>query len=226
MNQDELKQAVAQAALDHIKPHLDSDSVIGVGTGSTANCFIDLLAGIRQDFDGAVASSEATAERLKKHGIPVYDLNSAGELEFYIDGADETNEHLELIKGGGGALTREKIVAAVAKTFICIADESKKVDILGTFPLPVEVLPMARSYVGREIVKLGGDPVYREGFVTDNGNIILDIHNMDLSRAIVMEERLNNIVGVVTNGLFAARPADLLLLGTSAGVNSISRNTE
>ena len=224
MNQDELKQAVAQAALDHIKPQLDSDSVIGVGTGSTANCFIDLLAGIRQDFDGAVASSEATAERLKQHGIPVYDLNSAGELEFYIDGADETNEHLELIKGGGGALTREKIVAAVAKTFICIADESKKVDILGAFPLPVEVLPMARSHVGREIVKLGGDPVYREGFVTDNGNIILDIHNMDLSRAIVMEERLNNIVGVVTNGLFAARPADLLLLGTADGVRSFSRD--
>jgi ribose 5-phosphate isomerase A len=226
MTQDELKQAVAQAALDYIKPHLDDDSVIGVGTGSTANCFIDLLAGIRNDFDGAVASSEATAERLKSHGIPVHDLNSAAPLEFYIDGADETNEHLELIKGGGGALTREKIVAAVSKTFICIADESKKVDILGDFPLPVEVLPMARSHVGREIVKLGGDPVYREGFKTDNGNVILDIHNMDLSRPIQVEERLNNIVGVVTNGLFARRPADVLLLGTSEGVKTITREKD
>lgn len=223
MNQDDLKQAVAQAALDYIKPHLDDDTVIGVGTGSTANCFIDLLAGIRNDFDGAVASSEATAERLKSHGIPVYDLNSAAPLEFYIDGADETNAQLELIKGGGGALTREKIVAAASKTFICIADESKKVDILGDFPLPVEVLPMARSHVGREIVKLGGDPVYREGFTTDNGNVILDIHNMDLSRPIQVEERLNNIAGAVTNGLFARRPADVLLLGTSEGVQTITR---
>lgn len=223
MSQDELKQAVAQAALDYIRPHLDRDSVIGVGTGSTANCFIDLLAGIRNDFDGAVASSDATAERLKSHGIPVYDLNSAGELEFYVDGADETNERLELIKGGGGALTREKIVAAVAKTFICIADESKKVDILGDFPLPVEVLPMARSHVGREIVRLGGDPVYREGFTTDNGNIILDIHNLDISRPIVIEEKLNHVVGVVTNGLFARRPADVLLLGTKNGVETFKR---
>ncbi len=223
MNQDELKQAVAQAALDYIKPHLDQDSIIGVGTGSTANCFIDLLATVRNDFDGAVASSDATAERLKGHGIPVYDLNSAAPLEFYIDGADETNERLELIKGGGGALTREKIIAAASKTFICIADESKKVDILGTFPLPVEVVPMARSHVGREIVKLGGDPVYREGFTTDNGNVILDIHNLDISRPIQVEERLNNIVGIVTNGLFARRPADLLLLGTEDGVKSIPR---
>ncbi|MDI9244307.1 ribose-5-phosphate isomerase RpiA [Marinobacter sp. CHS3-4] len=224
MNQDELKKAVAQAALDYIKPHLDDNSIIGVGTGSTANCFIDLLATIRNDFDGAVASSEATAERLKGHGIPVYDLNSSAPLDFYIDGADETNEHLELIKGGGGALTREKIVAEVSKTFICIADESKKVDILGDFPLPVEVVPMARSHVGREIVKLGGDPVYREGFTTDNGNVILDIHNMDLSRPIQVEERLNNVVGVVTNGLFARRPADVLLLGTSRGVQTITRD--
>ncbi|MEP1215362.1 MAG: ribose-5-phosphate isomerase RpiA [Marinobacter sp.] len=223
MNQDELKKAVAQAALDHIRPHLDQDSIIGVGTGSTANCFIDLLASIRNDFDGAVASSDATADRLKSHGIPVYDLNSAAPLEFYVDGADETNEHLELIKGGGGALTREKIVAAVSKTFICIADESKLVGILGEFPLPVEVVPMARSYVGREIVKLGGDPVYREGFTTDNGNIIIDIHNLDISRPIQVEEELNNIVGIVTNGLFARRPADLLLLGTKDGVKSISR---
>ena len=223
MTQDELKQAVAKAAVDHIAPHLEPKSIVGVGTGSTANFFIDYLAEYKNDFDGAVASSEATAERLKKHGIPVYDLNAVNEIEFYVDGADETNERLELIKGGGGALTREKIVAAVAKTFICIADESKMVGILGEFPLPVEVIPMARSHVGREIVKLGGDPVYRDGFVTDNGNIIIDIHNMDISRPIQVEERLNNSVGVVTNGLFARRPADLLLLGTSEGVKSIAR---
>ena len=224
MNQDELKQAVAKAAIDHIRPHLTSTSVIGVGTGSTANCFIDLLAAIKNDFDGAVASSDATAERLKNHGIPVYELNSTADLEFYVDGADEANERLELIKGGGGALTREKIVAEVAQTFICIADESKKVDILGEFPLPLEVLPMARSHVGREVVKLGGDPVYRDGFTTDNGNIIIDVYNLDLSRPIQVEERLNQIVGVVTNGLFARRPADLLLLGTKTGVKSIHRS--
>ncbi|MFW5824144.1 MAG: ribose-5-phosphate isomerase RpiA [Marinobacter sp.] len=225
MTQDELKQAVARAALDHVAPRLERDSVIGVGTGSTANYFIDYLADIRNDFDGAVASSEATAERLKQHGIPVYDLNSVAELEFYVDGADETNDNLELIKGGGAALTREKIVAAVARTFICIADESKRVDILGAFPLPVEVIPMARSHVGRQIVRLGGDPVYREGVTTDNGNIIIDIHNMDLSRPIDVEERLNQIVGVVTNGLFARRPADVLLLGTGGGVKTITRTT-
>ncbi|MCK7550357.1 ribose-5-phosphate isomerase RpiA [Marinobacter goseongensis] len=223
MTQDELKNAVAKAALDYIAPHLERNSIVGVGTGSTANFFIDLLGGIRNEFDGAVASSDATAERLKSHGIPVYDLNSVGEIEFYVDGADETNEHLELIKGGGGALTREKIVAAVAKTFICIADESKLVGTLGDFPLPVEVIPMARSHVGREIVRLGGDPVYRDGFTTDNGNIILDIHNMDISRPIQVEEKLNQIVGVVTNGLFARRSADLLLLGTADGVKSIPR---
>lgn len=223
MTQDELKQAVAKAAVDYIAPRLENRSIVGVGTGSTANYFIDYLAKYQDDFDGAVASSEATAERLKSHGIPVYDLNAVGEIEFYVDGADETNERLELIKGGGGALTREKIVAAVANTFICIADESKKVDILGDFPLPVEVIPMARSHVGREIVKLGGDPVYRSGFTTDNGNIIIDIHNLDISRPIVMEEKLNNIIGAVTNGLFARRPADLLLLGTSEGVKSIAR---
>lgn len=223
MTQDELKQAVAKAAVDYVAPHLEDSSVIGVGTGSTANYFIDYLAEYKNDFDGAVASSEATAERLKSHGITVYDLNAVNEIEFYVDGADETNERLELIKGGGGALTREKIVAAVAKTFICIADDSKKVDILGDFPLPVEVIPMARSHVGREIVKLGGDPVYRDGFTTDNGNIIIDIYHLDISRPIVIEEKLNNIVGVVTNGLFARRPADLLLLGTSDGVKSIPR---
>lgn len=222
MTQDELKKAVAKAAIDYIAPRLDSDSVIGVGTGSTANFFIDMLAELKNEFDGAVASSEATAERLKSHGIPVYDLNSVSGLEFYVDGADETNERLELIKGGGAALTREKIVAAVARTFICIADDSKMVGILGAFPLPVEVIPMARSHVGREIVRLGGDPVYREGVVTDNGNIIIDVHNMDISQPIRVEEQLNNIVGVVTNGLFARRRADLLLLGTKDGVKTIS----
>jgi ribose 5-phosphate isomerase A len=224
MTQDELKQAVAKAAVDYIAPKLERSSIVGVGTGSTANFFIDFLAQYKDEFDGAVASSEATAERLKKHGIEVYDLNSVSEMEFYVDGADETNANLELIKGGGAALTREKIVAVVAKTFICIADDSKMVSVLGDFPLPVEVIPMARSHVGREIVKLGGDPVYRDGVTTDNGNIIIDVHNLDISRPIQMEEKLNNIVGVVTNGLFARRPADLLLLGTSEGVKSIPRN--
>lgn len=223
MNQDALKQAVAKAAVDYIKAELTEKSVIGVGTGSTANYFIDELARLKNQFDGAVASSEATAKRLKQHGIPVYDLNAAGELDFYIDGADETNERLELIKGGGGALTREKIVAAVAKTFICIADESKMVGSLGAFPLPVEVIPMARSYVARELVKLGGDPVYREGFVTDNGNIILDVHNLSIPVPTQMEEAINHITGVVCNGLFARRPADVLLLGTSGGVKTIRR---
>ncbi|WP_044871067.1 ribose-5-phosphate isomerase RpiA [Pseudomonas sp. LFM046] len=222
MTQDQLKQAVAQAAIDFILPKLDEKSIIGVGTGSTANFFIDLLAKHKMAFDGAVASSEATAQRLKAHGIPVYDLNSTSELEFYVDGADESNERLELIKGGGAALTREKIVAAVAKTFICIADESKLVPLLGAFPLPVEVIPMARSHVARQLVKLGGDPVYREGVLTDNGNIILDVHNMRIDSPAQLEEQINNIVGVVTNGLFAARPADLLLLGTKDGVKSIT----
>ncbi len=221
MTQDQLKQAVAQAAVDLIVPQLNDRSIVGVGTGSTANFFIDLLAQHKAAFDGAVASSDATAERLKGHGIPVYDLNSVADLEFYVDGADETNRHLELIKGGGAALTREKIVAAVAKTFICIADGSKLVDRLGAFPLPVEVIPMARSHVGRELVKLGGDPVYREGVVTDNGNIILDVHNLMIGYAPDVEAQINNIVGVVTNGLFAARPADLLLLGTAEGVQTL-----
>jgi len=223
MTQDQLKQAVAQAAVDHILPLLDSKSVIGVGTGSTANCFIDALARHKTAFDGAVASSEATAARLKGHGIPVYDLNSVSELEFYIDGADESDEHLHLIKGGGAALTREKIVAAVARTFICIADDSKLVPVLGAFPLPVEVIPMARSHVARQLVKLGGDPVYREGVVTDNGNIILDVHNMSIVDPVKLEADINAIVGVVTNGLFAARPADLLLLGTAEGVKRLER---
>ncbi|GGL98229.1 ribose-5-phosphate isomerase RpiA [Pseudomonas asuensis] len=223
MNQDQLKQAVAQAAVDYILPHLSRDSVIGVGTGSTANFFIDLLAQHKMEFDGAVASSEATAERLKKHGIPVYDLNGVNYLEFYIDGADEATDHLHLIKGGGAALTREKIVAAVAQTFICIADGSKRVDVLGEFPLPVEVIPMARSYVARELVKLGGDPVYREGVKTDNGNVILDVHNLHILDPVDLESKINNIVGVVTVGLFAARPADVLLLGTAEGVQTLKR---
>jgi len=223
MTQDQLKQAVAQAAVDHILPQLDSKSVVGVGTGSTANFFIDALAKHKAEFDGAVASSEATAQRLKGHGIPVYELNAVDGLEFYVDGADESNEHLELIKGGGAALTREKIVAAVAKTFVCIADGSKLVPVLGAFPLPVEVIPMARSYVARELVKLGGDPVYREGVLTDNGNVILDVHNLYIDNPVELEAKINNIVGVVTNGLFAARPADLLLLGTAEGVKTLRR---
>ena len=222
MTQDKLKQAVGQAALDYILPHLEQDMIIGVGTGSTANFFIDALAEVKDRFDGAVASSQASAERLKKYGIPVYDLNSVNELRFYIDGADESNHHLHLIKGGGAALTREKIVSAVAKEFICIADESKLVDVLGKFPLPVEVIPMARSYVAREIVRLGGDPAYREGVVTDNGNIILDVWNMSIVDPKGLEIALNNIVGVVTNGLFAHRPADVLLLATANGIKTIT----
>ena len=222
MTQDELKKATAEAALERILPHLEDDMIIGIGTGSTANFFIDALAEHKTKFDGCVASSEASAERLKGHGIPVYDLNSVSSLRFYIDGADETNEHLHLIKGGGAALTREKIVAAVADEFICIADGSKKVDVLGEFPLPVEVIPMARSYVARELVKLGGDPAYREGVITDNGNVILDVWNMQIIDAVAAEEAINQIVGVVTNGLFAARPANVLLLGTEEGVKTIT----
>lgn len=214
MTQSQLKQAAAQTAISYLMPKLERNSIIGIGTGSTTNYFIDLLANHKMDFDGAVASSEISAERLRKHGIPVYDLNSVTELEFYIDGADEINRYLEMIKGGGGALTREKIIGAVAKKFICIADESKFVDTLGNFPLPIEVIPMARSYVAREIVKLGGDPIYREGFVTDNGNVILDIHNLTITKAWELEEKLDNITGVVCNGLFVKRPANLLFLGT------------
>jgi len=223
MSQDALKQVVADAAVNYIKPHLTDRSIVGIGTGSTANLFIDALAKFKGFFDGAVASSEASAQRLKQHGIPVYDLNAVSELEFYVDGADETNERLELIKGGGAALTREKIVAAVARTFICIADESKMVGVLGNFPLPVEVIPMARSHVARELVKLGGDPVYREGVVTDNGNIILDVHNLSIAVPAKLEEQINQITGVVTNGLFALRPADVLLLGTAQGVQTLKR---
>lgn len=218
MTQDQLKQAAAQKALDYI----EDDIVVGVGTGSTVNFFIDALATIKHKIEGAVASSEATAQRLKAHLIPVYDLNTVSQLPVYIDGADEANGGLQLIKGGGGALTREKIIAAVADKFICIIDKSKQVSMLGEFPLPVEVLPMARSYVAREIVKLGGDPVYREGFVTDNGNIILDIHNLKIMEPIKLEQQLNNIVGVVTNGLFAARGADCLLVASNAGVDTLT----
>ena len=212
-----MKKAAAKAALDYV----EAGSIIGIGTGSTANHFIDLLAGIKGKIEGTVASSNASAERLKKHGIPVLDLNAAGDLSLYVDGADESTRHLHLIKGGGGALTREKIVAAASKKFICIADESKLVDVLGKFPLPVEVIPMARSYVARQIVKLGGQPVLREGFTTDNGNLILDVHNLKIMNPVEMEGKLNNIVGVVTNGLFAMRAADVLILGTPSGAKTL-----
>jgi ribose 5-phosphate isomerase A len=217
MTQDEMKKAAAQAALDYV----ETGSIIGIGTGSTANHFIDLLAGIKGKIEGTVASSVASAERLKKHGIPVFDLNAVGDLNLYVDGADESSRHLHLIKGGGGALTREKIVAAASKTFVCIADETKLVDILGRFPLPIEVIPMARSYVARQIVKLGGQPVLREGFTTDNGNVILDVHNLKIMNPVELEGKLNNIVGVVTNGLFALRPADVLILGTPNGAKTL-----
>lgn len=217
-SQQVLKQEVAKAAIEKIRVQLDHDSVVGVGTGSTVNCFIDELATIKGHFATAVSSSEASTARLQSHGIDVVALNDVNELEFYIDGADESNGHLQLIKGGGAALTREKIVAAVARTFICIADESKAVDVLGDFPLPVEVIPMARAYVARQLVGLGGTPVYREGVVTDNGNHILDIHNFKIIDPVGTEQAINNITGVVTNGLFAMRPADILLLGTERGV--------
>jgi ribose 5-phosphate isomerase A len=218
MTQDEMKLQVAQAAIQFVVP----GTIIGVGTGSTANFFIDELAKIKGKIEGAVASSEATAKRLLGHGIPVLDLNSVDEISVYVDGADEADAGLHLIKGGGGALTREKIVLAVAKQFVCIADQSKKVGVLGKFPLPVEVIPMARSYVAREIVKrFGGEPVYRNGFVTDNGNIILDVHGLSIVDPRKLENELNSIVGVVTNGLFAVRNADVLLLGTPNGVETI-----
>ncbi|MCW8829227.1 MAG: ribose-5-phosphate isomerase RpiA [Gammaproteobacteria bacterium] len=217
MTQDEMKQAVARAALEHVVP----GTIIGIGTGSTANFFIDYLAEIKGTIKGTVASSEASAERLRGHGIEVFDLNSVNEISVYVDGADETNNHAHLIKGGGGALTREKIVAAVAKKFVCIVDNTKVVDLLGAFPLPVEVIPMARSYVARELVKLGGEPVYREGFVTDNGNVILDVHRLQIMNPVELEQKLNNITGVVTNGLFALRPADVVLVGSEEGVKPL-----
>lgn len=220
MTQDELKQSVAREAMKYVVP----DEVIGVGSGSTANFFIDELGKVKNRISGAVASSERTAERLKKHGIRLLDLNSVNELPVYVDGADEITEHLAMIKGGGGALTREKIVAAVAKKFVCIADETKLVPVLGKFPLPVEVIPMARSYVGRQMVKLGGQPKLREGFATDNGNIVLDVWGLSILNPVELETTVNSIAGVVTNGLFARRGADVLLLGTKSGVRTVSRN--
>ena len=215
--QDELKQQVAQAAVAYVK-----EGIIGVGTGSTANFFIEELAKVKHKIDGAVASSEATAQRLRAHGIEVFDLNAVNSLDIYVDGADEITEHLHMLKGGGGALTREKIVAAVAKTFICICDETKYVPVLGKFPLPVEVLPMAKSYVARELVKLGGQPKLRD-FTTDNGNIILDVFGLNILDPVAMEAKINQIVGVVTNGLFAARPANILLLATADGVKTYKK---
>ena len=214
MTQDELKKASAEAALEFV----ESGMIVGVGTGSTANYFIDGLAKIKGKLEATVASSEASADRLREHGITVLDLNSAGDLQLYVDGADETTRHLHLIKGGGGALTREKIVAAASDKFVCIADDSKLVDVLGTFPLPVEVIPMARSYVARQIVKLGGQPVLREGFTTDNGNVILDVQNMKILDPVELETTLDHITGVVTNGLFARRGADVFLMATQNGV--------
>ncbi|MBC8211149.1 MAG: ribose-5-phosphate isomerase RpiA [Gammaproteobacteria bacterium] len=218
MTSDDKKKMAAYAALDYV----EKGSIIGVGTGSTVNHFIDAIAEkMKGAIDAAVSSSEASSERMKKHGIRVIDLNSAGELSIYVDGADESNRHLQLIKGGGGALTREKIVAAASKTFVCIADDTKLVPFLGKFPLPVEVIPMARSLVARELVKLGGKPVWREHFITDNGNQILDVHNLEIMEPMKMETFINQIAGVVTVGLFAHRPADVLLLGSEKGVQVI-----
>lgn len=219
MSADDQKRAAAHAALDH----LGGARVIGVGTGSTVNHFIAALAPLRDRIEGAVSSSEASTQRLKAIGIPVLDLNSTGSLDVYVDGADESDRHLRLIKGGGGALTREKIVAAASRRFVCIADDSKLVDVLGRFPLPIEVIPMARSFVARELVRLGGQPVLREGFTTDNGNPILDVRNLTITDPPALEAALNNIPGVVTVGLFALRPADVLLLGGTAGVRTLTR---
>lgn len=217
MDQNALKKSAAMAALDYIKP----DMIIGVGSGSTVNYFIDALQSVKGKIEGAIASSDATAERLKKLAIPLVDLNTVSELSLYVDGADEINAQKQMIKGGGGALTREKIIAAVAKQFICIADQSKWVETLGQFPVAVEVIPMARSYVARQLVKLGGDPIYRQGFVTDNGNIILDVYNLKVIAPLTLEEQLNNIVGIVCHGVFARRPADVLLLATEDGIKKL-----
>ena len=222
MTQDELKQAVAQAAVEHVAAHTPQGAIIGVGTGSTANCFIDALAAIKDHISATVASSEATRQRLESHGIRVLDLNEVASMPVYVDGADEITERLEMVKGGGGALTREKIVAAVAGSFICVCDESKLVQRLGRFPLPIEVIPMAREHVARQIVRLGGEPRLRQGFTTDNGNIILDVHGLDIKDPAALEKDLNAVVGVVSNGLFACRGADLLLLGTPQGVRRMT----
>jgi ribose 5-phosphate isomerase A len=217
MTQDEMKKAAAIKALEFI----ENDTIVGVGTGSTVNFFIDALASMKDKITGAVSSSEESTKRLKAHGIEVFDLNSVDVLDVYIDGADEITRHMAMIKGGGAALTREKIVAAVAKKFICIADDSKQVKVLGSFPLPVEVIPMARSYVARELVKLGGDPVYRQGVTTDNGNVILDVYNLEILDPKALETQINAVVGVVTNGLFALRGADILVLGSKEGIQVI-----
>jgi ribose 5-phosphate isomerase A len=219
MTQDEMKKAAAIKALEFI----ENDTIVGVGTGSTVNFFIDALATIKDKIIGAVSSSEESTKRLTAHGIEVFDLNSIDNLDVYIDGADEITKHMAMIKGGGAALTREKIVAAVAKKFICIADDSKQVKVLGNFPLPVEVIPMARSYVARELVKLGGDPAYRQGVITDNGNVIIDVHNLEILDPKALETQINEIVGVVTNGLFALRGADTLVLGSKNGIEVIKK---
>ncbi|MGL9734453.1 MAG: ribose-5-phosphate isomerase RpiA [Symbiopectobacterium sp.] len=217
MTQNELKKAVGWAALDYVRP----DTIVGVGTGSTTAYFIDALGSIKYQIKGAVSSSVSSTEKLKSLGITVFDSNEVDELDIYVDGADEINPHMQMIKGGGAALTREKIIAAIARQFICIVDASKQVDILGTFPLPVEVIPMACAYVARELVKLGGQPVYRQGVVTENGNGILDVHNLDISDAISVENRINGIAGVVTVGLFANRGAEVALVGTVNGVKTL-----
>lgn len=217
MTQDELKKKVAEAALHYVK----GLSVVGVGTGSTVNHLIGMLADFKSQIDGAVSSSEGTTARLKQVGIPVLDLNDTGTLEVYIDGADEVNAHFQMIKGGGGALTREKIIGAASRKFVCIADASKYVEVLGKFPLPVEVLPMARSYVAREMVKLGGQPVWREGFISDNGGQILDVHNLTILNPVELEREINNIPGVITVGIFAIRPANVVLLGSEEGIKTL-----
>ncbi|MDC9606256.1 ribose-5-phosphate isomerase RpiA [Xenorhabdus griffiniae] len=218
MTQDELKKAVGWAALEYVKP----GTIVGVGTGSTAAHFIDALGTIKDKIEGAVSSSDASTERLKALGIPVFDCNDVDTLDIYVDGADEINGQMQMIKGGGAALTREKIIAAVAKKFICIIDSSKQVDVLGKFPLPVEVIPMARAYVARELVKLGGTPVYRENVVTDNGNHILDVHNLSIVDPTALEDKINGIAGVVTVGLFANRGANVVLVGTADGVKTLT----
>ncbi|NRA53637.1 MAG: ribose-5-phosphate isomerase RpiA [Gammaproteobacteria bacterium] len=218
MNQNEMKKAAGWAALQYV----EKDTIIGVGTGSTVNHFIDALGSIKGDIEGAVSSSEESTRRLKEYGIPVFDLNSVDGLSIYVDGADEINHNMQMIKGGGAALTREKIIAAVADKFICIADQSKYVKLLGEFPLPVEVIPIARSHVARQLVKLGGDPVYRSGVVTDNGNVILDVYNLNVENACQLERDIDSIVGVVTNGFFAKRSADILLMATNDGVKTIN----
>ncbi|HIF9161925.1 TPA: ribose-5-phosphate isomerase RpiA [Photobacterium damselae] len=219
MTQDEMKKAAGWAALEYVK----KGSIVGVGTGSTVNHFIDALATRKEEIKGAVSSSVASTERLKQIDIPVFDANEVASLDIYVDGADEINGEFDMIKGGGAALTREKIVAAIAKTYVCIVDNTKEVDVLGQFPLPVEVIPMARSYVARELVKLGGDPVYRQGVTTDNGNIILDVHNMQITNPKAMEDAINGIAGVVTVGLFAHRGADILLVGAPDGVKKVEK---